>query len=126
MLLPNLAQNFQDTRRRALLTPGDGTQAEALRSQGHDACAGAGIAFGSSQDHAFGLGTCEAGPNALHNQRALELRERADDVIKQPPHGRGSVDVLYVADEVHPQAMEVLKGRDEDTERTGKAVIVID
>jgi hypothetical protein len=43
LLLPGSAQNFQDARRQALLTPGDGTQAEALRSQSHDACAGAGL-----------------------------------------------------------------------------------
>ena len=34
--------------------------------------------------------------------------------------------MLCVADEVNAQAMEVLQGRDEDTERVGKAVILPD
>src|SRR5262245_22255150 len=107
--------NFQDARRRALLTTCDSMKVEALHSRAHNASTGAGVPFRPSQDYALGLGACQAGPDPLHNQRALELRERADDVVEQPPHRGGGIDVLRVADEVDAQAMEVLKGRDEDT-----------
>jgi hypothetical protein len=81
------AQNVQESRRRALLTPSPGPQAEALRSQFHNAGAGAGIACRPSQDHALGLGACEAGPHPLHTQRALELSEGADERVEQLAHG---------------------------------------
>ena len=123
---PACLQHLAHARGRKALAGGDLAQAQPLALERDDARLRAGIAHGPAKALALGPRVGQPRPHALDDDLALELGKGADDVEEQPAHGRGGVDRLGVADEVHAEVAELLQGRDQRAEGAGEAVVLPD
>ena len=66
----------------------------------------------------------QAGAHPLDDEVPPKLREGTDHVEEQPAHGRGGVDRLAMANEVHAKVAVFLECCDQGAEGAGKAVIL--
>jgi hypothetical protein len=94
--------------------------------RGDDAGLRARIAHGPAEALALGTRVGQPGAHALHDHLAFELGKGADDVEEQPAHGRGGVDGLGMADEVHAEVAELLQRRNQCAEGAREAVVLPD
>src|SRR6516225_7871390 len=76
--------------------------------------------------HSARAGPREARPDAIRDQRPLELSDGGHDVEDQLPGGSGGVHILLEGDEGHPAAAEMVKGVDQLTHAPGGPVEALD
>ena len=79
-----------------------------LALEGHNARLCAGITHGPAEALALCARVGQPCLDPLDDDLALELGEGADDMEEQPPHGRGGVNGLRVADEAHAEVAKLL------------------
>src|SRR5260370_19653580 len=68
----------------------------------------------------------QAGPDAVADQRTLELPDRGHNVEDQLTRGSGGVDVFFHRDKGHPAPAQVIQSLDELLDGAGGAVEPLD
>src|ERR1700733_2803224 len=78
--------------------------------------------FWPSQALALRPCIAQTGPDSLLDQRALEFRHRTNDLKHEPTGGRGQVEIVFQADELHPERLKLSERSHQMLERAREPI----